>query len=517
MNVYADDNVQNVQNNQSIAEIDLYSATNITEQDITNRLSQFTKDYLENEKNAKSVIGEMNNNFIQNSIYYDKNIKDKTYEELKKEFNVIPDNSLLTDYKKTYTTYRDADGNLLTENTVFDTPEFTTVLTNSYWKEAYAAYKAYSGYAENDALNSNEFFQKYYEAFLNILKNKNGFYNTSLKAHVDKYYYNESLQTEATKEDFEKYLKEKEKVVEAKKIIDKYEEELKDYEKQYLSHSAYYSYLQQMNISSDNWSYLQYKETVKKGNVLNIPSAPEKPEKYKELTKIINDAPTIETIKLHEKITYTLSETEASQVMSDYESKDKKILKWAFETLNTITGEGKTINATVTDNYNETLKTDYDSRFSEERQKISEELKTILSEKMRLRNTGDLIVSYAKSRIGCRYYWGATGDDMFDCSGLVYWSLNKAGVSVPRLTANLYGNSGTEITSTDDILPGDVISIGKTTNYTHIGIYAGNGEVVEATGEGASCKGNHPNHIVKITPLEKFVTRYSNYTIRRLF
>ena len=88
---------------------------------------------------------------------------------------------------------------------------------------------------------------------------------------------------------------------------------------------------------------------------------------------------------------------------------------------------------------------------------------------------------------------------------------------MPRLTANLYGNSGTEITSTDEILPGDVISIGKTTNYTHIGIYAGNGEVVEATGEGATCKGEHANHVVKITPLNKFITRYANYTIRRLY
>ena len=400
---------------------------------------------------------------------------------------------------------------------MFDSPDFTTVLINSYWKEAYAAYKAYAGYVENEPLNSNEFFQKYFDAFLNILKNKNGFYNTSLKSHVDKYYYNESLQESATKKDFENYIKEKEKVSEAKKVVNKYESELKTYEDTYLSKSAYYVYLQQSNISEDNWSYTQYKKTAEKGNILSIPKAPEKPEKYKELKEIIENSPKIETIKIHEKFTYTLTETEASQVISEYESKNDKILKWAFETLNTITGENKTINATVITEYNETLNTDYDSRFSQERQKVIDDLNTVLSEKMRLRNVGNTIVSYAKSRIGCRYYWGATGDNMFDCSGLVYWSMNKAGVTVPRLTANLYGNNGTEVASTDDILPGDVISIGKTTNYSHIGIYAGNGEVIEATGEGASCKGQHATHVVKITPLNKFITRYKNFTIRRLY
>lgn len=513
-NVFADE-TNEITDNRSTAEKQLYTVTNISESDINNRLSDFTKTYLENKNAAQSVIDGINNNFIQSMIYYETSLKDKSYEEMKKEFTVIPDNTMLVDYKKTYKTYENEKGTTIEENTVFDEPEFNTVLSNSYWKEAYAAFKTYTGYTENNPLSSSDYFQKYIEAFLNVLKNKNGFFSTCLKAHVDKYYYNEATQSVVEKKDFENYIKEKNKVSKAKKETGTYDAELEKYENMYLSKSAYYAYLQQTNDSTI--SYKTYVYRTKNGKIAGIPRIPEKPKDYKKNKEIIEKSVQIETVKLHEKIIYTLSETEPSQVMSDYESRHDKILRWAYETLNTLTSQSKTIDATAKSYYSETLSNDYDAQFSAEREQIVNELNSALSAQLQTKDIGSRIVTYAKSRIGCRYYWGATGDDMFDCSGLVYWSLNKAGISVPRLTANLYGNSGTEITSTDEILPGDVISIGKTTNYTHIGIYAGNGEVVEATGEGATCKGEHANHVVKITPLNKFITRYANYTIRRLY
>ena len=35
---------------------------------------------------------------------------------------------------------------------------------------------------------------------------------------------------------------------------------------------------------------------------------------------------------------------------------------------------------------------------------------------------GDKLVSLAKSKLGCKYVWGATGENTFDCSGLIYVS-----------------------------------------------------------------------------------------------
>lgn len=41
---------------------------------------------------------------------------------------------------------------------------------------------------------------------------------------------------------------------------------------------------------------------------------------------------------------------------------------------------------------------------------------------------GVKIANYALSKQGSRYYWGAQGPTYFDCSGLVYWAHNQAGV-----------------------------------------------------------------------------------------
>src|SRR5258707_3541247 len=38
----------------------------------------------------------------------------------------------------------------------------------------------------------------------------------------------------------------------------------------------------------------------------------------------------------------------------------------------------------------------------------------------------------AESRLGLPYVWGGSGPRVFDCSGLVQWSLAQAGVAMPR-------------------------------------------------------------------------------------
>ncbi|MCD8028763.1 MAG: NlpC/P60 family protein [Erysipelotrichaceae bacterium] len=72
---------------------------------------------------------------------------------------------------------------------------------------------------------------------------------------------------------------------------------------------------------------------------------------------------------------------------------------------------------------------------------------------------GNKIVTVAKSKLGCRYWWGKSGPDYFDCSGFVYYCLKQAGVSVSRLTASGYASSSSFTTiSYSQLQAGDLIT-----------------------------------------------------------
>lgn len=138
-------------------------------------------------------------------------------------------------------------------------------------------------------------------------------------------------------------------------------------------------------------------------------------------------------------------------------------------------------------------------------------------------NTGNAEVGYkvaqaAVSKIGSPYYWGATGPNKFDCSGLVYWSLKQAGIGGGRGTANSYAHSGTAI-SASELQAGDIVAFRRSgaSTYHHVAIYIGNGIVVHASGEGSTCLGNHVSlgHVVKRTPLSQF-SKYGK-AYRRLY
>ncbi|MCD7892237.1 MAG: NlpC/P60 family protein [Erysipelotrichaceae bacterium] len=134
---------------------------------------------------------------------------------------------------------------------------------------------------------------------------------------------------------------------------------------------------------------------------------------------------------------------------------------------------------------------------------------------------GNKIVAIAKSKLDCPYYWGKTGPDYFDCSGLVYYCLTNAGVSTSRLTASGYSKSFTTI-SYSSLHPGDLITFsynnGKT--VSHIGIYVGNGQMIHASGEGSTCKGNHVSrgHVVKYGNVSKGSYYYNHiYNCKRVY
>ncbi len=92
------------------------------------------------------------------------------------------------------------------------------------------------------------------------------------------------------------------------------------------------------------------------------------------------------------------------------------------------------------------------------------------------RTHGEIAVDAARAKVGTGYSMGATGPDVFDCSGLVQWSYKQAGVKVPR-TSYEQLSAGTPVAQ-DELEPGDVVSF---YNGSHSALYAGDGKVIHAS------------------------------------
>lgn len=90
----------------------------------------------------------------------------------------------------------------------------------------------------------------------------------------------------------------------------------------------------------------------------------------------------------------------------------------------------------------------------------------------------------AKAKMGSPYVWGATGPNSFDCSGLTSWAYQQAGVSLPR-TSQAQASAGTRV-GQDALQPGDLVLFYG--DLHHIGLYAGNGQILHAPKPGATVR-----------------------------
>ncbi|MFH7335824.1 NlpC/P60 family protein [Streptomyces sp. KHY 26] len=90
--------------------------------------------------------------------------------------------------------------------------------------------------------------------------------------------------------------------------------------------------------------------------------------------------------------------------------------------------------------------------------------------------------SAAQAQIGKPYVYGATGPSSFDCSGLTSYAYAQAGVSIPR-TSEEQANIGTRIYNQSDLKVGDLVFFYG--DIHHVGLYAGNGQVLHAPHTGA--------------------------------
>lgn len=117
-------------------------------------------------------------------------------------------------------------------------------------------------------------------------------------------------------------------------------------------------------------------------------------------------------------------------------------------------------------------------------------------------------VQEAESQIGKPYQWGGAGPDSYDCSGLVMWSYDQVGVHMDHWTGDQW-NEGAHI-ATSDLRPGDLLFFAYNTSdpntIHHVGMYIGNGQMVEAPYTGADVRissSSRPDYIGAVRPYQR--------------
>jgi cell wall-associated NlpC family hydrolase len=110
---------------------------------------------------------------------------------------------------------------------------------------------------------------------------------------------------------------------------------------------------------------------------------------------------------------------------------------------------------------------------------------------------GTIAVQAALTRIGDPYVWGGAGPNQFDCSGLVMWAYQQAGISLPHSSQALA--QGGQPVSMDQMQPGDLITYYS--DASHVAMYVGDGMMVHASTYGQPVKvapvNNAPIHNIR--------------------
>jgi cell wall-associated NlpC family hydrolase len=102
------------------------------------------------------------------------------------------------------------------------------------------------------------------------------------------------------------------------------------------------------------------------------------------------------------------------------------------------------------------------------------------------------VVSWAEEQLGKPYQWGAAGPGSFDCSGLTMDALAQAGIAVTHNANSQWRQTKARPVAESQLAPGDLVfyagSDGSLTAPGHVGIYVGNGEIIDAPFTGAKVR-----------------------------
>ncbi len=102
--------------------------------------------------------------------------------------------------------------------------------------------------------------------------------------------------------------------------------------------------------------------------------------------------------------------------------------------------------------------------------------------------TGGDVVNVAEKFLGVPYVYGGSSPSGFDCSGLVQYVFGQLGISMPR-GSDAQAQIGTPVASLAAAAPGDLLFFNSDGDPTgHVGIYLGNGMMIDAPHTGASVR-----------------------------
>ena len=95
----------------------------------------------------------------------------------------------------------------------------------------------------------------------------------------------------------------------------------------------------------------------------------------------------------------------------------------------------------------------------------------------------DEIEAKAKSFLGTRYVWGATGPSKFDCSGFTQWVYRDSGITIPRVSKD-QAKVGNYVQYAN-LRRGDMVFFDtkkrRAGKVTHVGIYLGDNNFIHAS------------------------------------
>ncbi|MEC9483797.1 MAG: C40 family peptidase [Halomonas sp.] len=91
-----------------------------------------------------------------------------------------------------------------------------------------------------------------------------------------------------------------------------------------------------------------------------------------------------------------------------------------------------------------------------------------------------MILANARQALGMPYRYGGEGPGGVDCSGLVTMAYGAAGIAVPRTADQQFSR----LPRRETARPGDLLFFGSGDKATHVGVYAGQQQMIHAPGEG---------------------------------
>ncbi|MDW0089110.1 NlpC/P60 family protein [Clostridioides difficile] len=93
----------------------------------------------------------------------------------------------------------------------------------------------------------------------------------------------------------------------------------------------------------------------------------------------------------------------------------------------------------------------------------------------------DKLINLAKNKLGCKYVYGATGPNNFDCSGFTQWCYKQIGISIPRTVATQSkAGSAVDLKDKTKWKAGDLLCRVGGGSSNHVMMYIGNGQMIHS-------------------------------------